>query len=1308
MKEQKWKRFIKVWHIALVTGLLMGTSAPIIGLAEETSSQASSEIEQTTASSSKEKGTAESAIKTSQTVGNETEQTTASSEKETTSRAAADTGTKKLTILGTSDVHGQLWNYSYEDNKETPLGLAQVSSAVQAARSQNENGTVLIDNGDMIQGTILTDDLYNTREGYKDKAHPMIKAMNYMKYDAMVLGNHEFNFGLPLIEKIKSEASFPILSANTYKKADGSNFVGSTIVKELDLDGDSTSDIKVGIIGLTTPHIPQWDGDKVASLEFAALKDGAEKAVQELEGKGADVIVASIHAGRQDDDPAAAADTVINNVRGIDAYLLGHDHRSFAETVTGVDGKQIPIAGPKDTGTQMMRIDLDVAKEADQWVVKSSASQIVDTTKYPADTQLKAETEEYHNKTKEFIDAVIGKATGDFLPKEEIKGIPEAQLQPTAMISLINNVQRSVTGADLSASALFKADSKLPAGDLTYSNVFDIYKYPNTLVKAKITGENLLKYMENQAAYYNAPKPGDVTLSFNPEIRVYNYDIFSGVDYVIDVSKPVGERVTATIGGQPVDPAKEFTIAINNYRYEGLVGSGILAPDSLVLNTDPQTLRGLIVEYIKDKGTIDPAKELEDNWEVVGTNFEQNWRDLAKRLVDEGKLTIKPSADGRTPNVVPITKADIREALAAEGASQPVTIMHTNDVHGRLEENAGNKTLGMAKLKTAKESLAPTLMIDVGDVFQGLPISNYSEGRQMAKVLNEVGYDAMVVGNHEFDFGYDVAMEYKDLLNFPILSANTYKDGKPAFEASTVVERNGQKFAIIGLTTPETAVKTHPKNVEGVTFDDPLKSAIAEIDRLDSQGIDVFVVAGHLGIDETTPTKWCGDYVAKELDKAYTDKNIVFLDGHSHTESEQRFGKVLYAQTGNYLNNIGEVTVDVADPEKSTAVLHSYASLSSYEPNAAVAALVQAAKDEFDVANSEVLIPNNTIFFNGQRENVRTRETNLGNLIGDAMWAYGQEGFSEPTDFAMMNGGGIRENIEAGPITRGDIIAVLPFGNSISQIKVKGSQIKEMFEYSVRSEAQKDAGGNVITDEAGQPLLGANGGFLHISKSVKFYYDSNKKASTDASVGERVLQIEIYNRKTQEFEKLDSKKTYNMATNDFLAAGGDGYDMLGGSREEGPSLDSVLINYLQSATKLRVLDENNVDLNDYQVELSQDRIIPMSEAKFNELNKPAPEPGKDGEDGKDGENGQNGQNGQKGDEGDQGDPGKTGAGTDGKTGTDGKENQTGVITHTAQPVSNKKQYPSTGEKVAAYGFAGLLVVAGSAGTWIWYNKRKAS
>lgn len=197
-----------------------------------------------------------------------------------------------------------------------------------------------------------------------------------------------------------------------------------------------------------------------------------------------------------------------------------------------------------------------------------------------------------------------------------------------------------------------------------------------------------------------------------------------------------------------------------------------------------------------------------------------------------------------------------------------------------------------------------------------------------------------------------------------------------------------------------------------------------------------------------------------------------------------------------------------------------------------------------DTWGSEVAVANNTILFNGLRENVRTKETNLGNLIGDAMLSYGQNGFSEPTDFSIMNGGGIRANIHPQVVTRGDIIAVLPFGNSISQIKVTGEQVREMFEYSVRAEAQTAADGTVLTDSNGQPLLGANGGFLHVSKTVRLYYDSQKQGMTDESPGGRVLQIEIYSRDTEKFERLNDKQLYNMATNDFLAAGGDGYIML--------------------------------------------------------------------------------------------------------------------------------------------------------------------
>lgn len=282
-------------HFLMAVALIAPSVTSTAYAVETTSQQSSEAVTSTTDSSRKQEpvitqettdikqeapnqATSDS-VKQSQETTAPTETTnleTSTAEKEETSTP------QKITILGTSDVHGQLWNWSYEDDKELPVGLSQVSTVVNQVRAQNPAGTVLIDNGDNIQGTILTDDLYNKAPLVNEKTHPMITAMNVMKYDAMVLGNHEFNFGLPLIQKIQQEATFPILSANTYNKEDGRRFVKGTTTKELDFNQDGLPDLKVGIIGLTIPHIPLWDGPRVTSLNFLPLKEEAEKAVTEL------------------------------------------------------------------------------------------------------------------------------------------------------------------------------------------------------------------------------------------------------------------------------------------------------------------------------------------------------------------------------------------------------------------------------------------------------------------------------------------------------------------------------------------------------------------------------------------------------------------------------------------------------------------------------------------------------------------------------------------------------------------------------------------------------------------------------------------------------------------------------------------------------------------------------------------------------------------------------------------------------------------------------------------------------------------
>ena len=442
------------------------------------------------------------------------------------------------------------------------------------------------------------------------------------------------------------------------------------------------------------------------------------------------------------------------------------------------------------------------------------------------------------------------------------------------------------------------------------------------------------------------------------------------------------------------------------------------------------------------------------------------------------------SADEASVNVA--IAANAQDVSGASDASLPeATILHTNDVHGRIVEEKG--VIGDAKLATViKEERAKnpqTLVVDAGDAFQGLPISNSSKGEERAKILNEIGYDAMAVGNHEFDFGLDEAKKYKEILNFPLLSANTYANNARVFQASTIVDKDknveGDEFVVIGVTTPETATKTHPKNIQGVTFADPITEVNRVIDEVEARAAAEgktyknYVVLAHLGVDTTTPVEWRGSTLAEALSKnaKLKGKRVTVIDGHSHTVESTTYGEnVTYNQTGSYLHNIGKVTFKanqlLGDPQQIPAATAKKAS-----PDPVVAEMVKKIKEKYDAENAKVIVANSPVELNGDRENVRVRETNLGNVVADALYKYGQTGFANKTDLAVTNGGGLRETIAKDkPITKGNVIAVLPFGNTISQIKVTGQNIADMFAKSLGSILQEKDGKPVL-DEKGQSLV---------------------------------------------------------------------------------------------------------------------------------------------------------------------------------------------------------------------------------------------
>lgn len=548
----------------------------------------------------------------------------------------------------------------------------------------------------------------------------------------------------------------------------------------------------------------------------------------------------------------------------------------------------------------------------------------------------------------------------------------------------------------------------------------------------------------------------------------------------------------------------------------------------------------------------------------------------------------------------PATPAVVTNASASDN-NDTVTVLHTNDVHGRMVEDDRNGVIGDALLSgivNDTRSKGTTLVFDSGDSFQGLPISNSSKGEDMAAVMNAVGFDAMTVGNHEFDFGLDQLRRLSKQINFPIITSNVYVNGVRLFQPSTIVDKtpgvDGDEVVVIGVTTPETATKTHPRNITGVSFTDPITEVKAVVDQVESNAraegkeYKTYIVLSHLGIDTTTPVEWRGSTLAEALSNyaPLKGKRVLVLDGHSHTLHTATYGdNVTYNQTGSYLNNVGRVVYN-SDRVLSHGVISHEEAKKNYKVNPTVKAMIDDIQAKYKADSSKVVIENSPVKLSGDRMDVRVRETNLGNVVADALLDYGQSAFTHKSNLAVTNGGGLRETIAKDkPITKGDIIAVLPFGNSVAQIQVTGQNIHDMFVKSLGSILQVDESGKTVLDENGQPLLEPSGGFLQVS-GARVYYDTTLPAE------KRILSIDIFDPETGTYKPLNTSETYYLVTNDFLAAGGDGFTMLGGPREEGPSMDSVFADYLTHA-----------DLSKYAVINPNSRTISISSAEFATLNK---------------------------------------------------------------------------------------------------------
>jgi len=595
---------------------------------------------------------------------------------------ANETDSVTLTILATTDLHGKIHPWEYATDSPREWGLAKIATLVNQQRALNPN-TILIDNGDTIEANMIS--LFND-----DAVHPMIRVMNALSYDVWNIGNHEFNFGLDVLGRAIENFNGATLSANI-RRDDGSYFVEPYTVLEV-------GGVRVGIFGLIAPHVPRWEAGTPENFEGLDFLDPLERAqyyVSHLRMReNVDVVIGAFHFGQTSENynPAIVdgAREIAERVSGIDALVLGHSHSTIGHADNQMFFGDTIVVQPAADGTLLGKITLELTAGEHGFTITDKSTELLSTNGVEPDAGIITLTQYVDDRSRAEVYSVVGRATGDFVQPDTVKGIVEAQVASNALIDLINRVQLFYTDADVSAAALFDSRSNLLEGELRFMDVALIYRYSNTLQAHRISGANLRAYMEWSASYYNTQVEGDVTISFNENIRAYNYDMFLGVDYDIDIRKPAGERiVNLTFNGSPLNDDDEFVLALNNYRAGTLQSLGLLPDDlneSMVFDstaTPVPEMQRLIQQYIAEElgGIVEPT--VANNWRVLRNDYSHlEGAAEAIALINAGVIELPRSEDGRTPNVRSINvlapaTAEYAVELAAAAGVDARLVTHT-------------------------------------------------------------------------------------------------------------------------------------------------------------------------------------------------------------------------------------------------------------------------------------------------------------------------------------------------------------------------------------------------------------------------------------------------------------------------------------------------------------------------------------------------------------------------------------------------------------------------------------------------------
>lgn len=991
---------------------------------------------------------------------------------------------RSLVVAATTDVHGRLrgWDY-YDARVDSSHSLAAAATIVDSLRAAHPGNVVLLDAGDLLQGNPMLS--VAARPGVR-AAHPVIAAMNAMAYDAAAVGNHEYNYGVPFLRRVVAQARFPFLSANATATRKADAFAGWTLVRR--------GDLTIGVLGATTPGVMVWDRDNVRGrIRYGDIIPALQRAAASATRAGADVVVAVVHAGLT--GPASydttatglpgenVAARIAHEVPGVSLVVYGHSHREMIDTV--ING--VRLMQPRNFAATVGVATLALTRLNGKWTVDGSTATAVKVSGHRESAAVLRVTDAAHRAAVAYVAESIGVTRSAW--RADL-----ARAVDLPLSDLVGEVMRRASGAQLAASAAFSLDAQLDSGPITVADIAKLYPYENTLRAVRISGAQLRAFLEHSARYWTTWTPGMRGSLVNPAVPGFNNDFVVGADYDVDLSKPVGARITALrVAGQPVRDTDYFTMALNSYRQTGGGGFTMIANAPVVFESKGD-IREMVIDAVRKAGRLDPA-----DWAQV------NWRIVPAAAATAAAAARTGGSD--RPSVPNVTGPRLR-------------VIGLNDFHGAFEPRIGARgqpfggagALGAAIKRARADCVAPqcvSLLVDGGDEFQGTPASNLAYGRTVVTLFDSLGLDAAALGNHEFDYGQDTLRARIRQASYPILSANLRDSlgNLPSWiRQDVLIERGPVRIGVIGISTVETPRTTRAINVTDLRFIDPAPVVSARAKALRAQGANVIVVVGHVG-GFCNAARVCEGEIFDMVNRLTEPVDLV-VAGHSHSMVNTQLRGVPIVQARSRGEAIDVVDLAVGDTTArragdigasrvlSAAVLDVMSDTIPADPQAARIAAAAVSAVAGIIAQ-----PVGRALAEFKRDG---SQYPLGNLVADAMREAGR------SDIAVMNNGGIRAGLPAGEATFGRLYEVQPFGNTLYTLRVRGTDLRPYLSRLVAGTSPR----------------------AHISGAT-LRYDPARPAD------DRLVDVRVNGA------AIDPSRIYTITLNDFMVTGGDGLDLAG-------------------------------------------------------------------------------------------------------------------------------------------------------------------